>query len=219
MYCVGKNYTEHIKEMGGDKPLSKPIFFPKPTIDGVVFAGKSETPVKYPPNTDNFHYEVELVVAIGKEIKSNEFSSIENKRDVAAAILKCVYGYAVGIDLTRRDRQQEGKDAGLPWDLGKFFDQSAPIGPITATNSPFEYLDNKTLSLTVNGEIKQSVLLKQMIWNVPDIILELSKSYDLKPGDLIMTGTPKGVGPVTVGDRLIGSIDGGLVENVDIILT
>jgi len=239
VYCVGKNYAEHVKEMGGDVRRSKPIFFTKP-VDGVVFAGtgghnnnnNSSTPIKYPPNTSNFHYEVELVVAIGKEIRYSEItnssgdntSSNDAAAAAAAAILDCVYGYAVGIDLTRRDLQQDAKDNRGPWTLGKYFDASAPIGPISPSSSSSsslsfeEHIDDKIMSLTVNGEVKQSVQLNEMIWNVPEIIAELLKSYDLKPGDLIMTGTPSGVGPVTVGDRIIGSIDGGMVENVDITL-
>mmetsp|Transcript_54191 Transcript_54191/g.61590 ORF Transcript_54191/g.61590 Transcript_54191/m.61590 type:complete len:376 (+) Transcript_54191:56-1183(+) len=282
VYCVGKNYVEHVKEMGGniDAQRSKPVFFTKPTIDGVVFAGhntdlycssnskticsssndnsdsnnNNSTPIKYPPNTENLHYEVELVVAIGKEIRYNKLSSVDEDDDVNdkninddagdisrnAAILDCVYGYAVGIDLTRRDLQKEAKNSRGPWELGKYFDQSAPIGPITSIasfdttknnsiNSPSsssssssssfeERLNGKTMSLMVNGIMKQSVQLQEMIWNVPEIITELSKSYSMKPGDLIMTGTPEGVGRVKVGDRLVGSIDGGLVEIVDITL-
>jgi fumarylpyruvate hydrolase len=235
VYCVGKNYVEHVKEMGGDVRRSKPIFFTKP-VDGVVFAGtgghnnnnNNSTPIKYPPNTSNFHYEVELVVAIGKELRYSEITNSSgdntsnNDAAAAAAILDCVYGYAVGIDLTRRDLQQDGKDNSGPWTLGKYFDESAPIGPISPSSSSslssLEHIDDKIMSLTVNGEIKQSVQLNEMIWNVPEIITELLKSYDLKPGDLIMTGTPSGVGPVTVGDRIIGSIDGGMVKNVDITL-
>ena len=238
VYCVGKNYAEHVKEMGGDVRRSKPIFFTKP-VDGVVFAGtgghnnnnnnNNSTPIKYPPNTSNFHYEVELVVAIGKEIRYSDITNSSgnntsiNDAAAAAAILDCVYGYAVGIDLTRRDLQQDAKDNRGPWTLGKYFDESAPIGPISPSSSSSslsfeEHIDDKIMSLTVNGEVKQSVQLNEMIWNVPEIIAELLKSYDLKPGDLIMTGTPSGVGPVTVGDRIIGSIDGGMVKNVDITL-
>jgi fumarylpyruvate hydrolase len=241
VYCVGKNYVEHVKEMGGDVLRSKPIFFTKP-VDGVVFAGttgghnnnnnNNSTPIKYPPNTSNFHYEVELVVAIGKEIRYSEITtsssddntSKNNNAAAAATILNCVYGYAVGIDLTRRDLQQDAKDNRGPWTLAKYFDESAPIGPISPISSSSsslsfeEHIDGKIMSLTVNGEIKQSVQLNEMIWNVPEIITELLKSYDLKPGDLIMTGTPSGVGPATVGDRIIGSIDGGMVKNVDITL-
>ena len=256
VYCVGKNYLDHVVEMGGDIERSKPVFFTKPSFDGVVYAGppgffggssgdsssnssssssSSSTSIKYPPNTNNLHYEVELVVAIGKELR---FPSNDDNNDNDAAtsiaasdILDCVYGYAVGIDLTRRDLQGEAKSKGLPWDTGKYFDQSAPMGPITprslssslassasAAASFFqETLDERTMALTVNGETRQSVRLEKMIWKVPEIITELSRSFALQPGDLIMTGTPSGVGPIVVGDRIVGTID-GLVEGVDITL-
>ncbi len=226
VYCVGKNYTAHVIEMGGDLDRSNPVFFTKPSFDGVVYAGSSEfdddsnndsnsTSIKYPPDTSDLHYEVELVVAIGKGIPPETSSSA-----TASNLLDCVYGYAVGIDLTRRDLQGEAKSKGLPWDTGKYFDESAPMGPITpaVTTDSFEaILDEKTMELTVNGETRQSVLLENMIWKVPEIINELSKSFELKQGDLIMTGTPSGVGPVVAGDRLVGTID-GLVEAVDITL-
>ena len=149
VYCVGKNYAEHVKEMGGDVRRSKPIFFTKP-VDGVVFAGtagghnnnnNNSTPIKYPPNTSNFHYEVELVVAIGKEIRYSEIINSSgnntsiNDAAAAAAILDCVYGYAVGIDFTRRDLQQDAKDNRGPWTIGKYFDVSAPIVPISPSSS------------------------------------------------------------------------------------
>lgn len=219
VYCVGKNYAAHVVEMGGDIERSNPVFFTKPSYGGVVYAGPPEssdngnekhstsTLVKYPPNTSDLHYEVELVVAIGKEHNNNNGSGGNN-------LLDCIYGYAVGIDLTRRDLQGEAKSKGHPWDTGKYFDESAPMGPITPIQDDAD-LNPKTMELTVNGEIRQSVRLENMIWKVPEIIHELSKSFQLKPGDLIMTGTPSGVGPVVPGDRLVGTID-GLVEPVDI---
>jgi fumarylpyruvate hydrolase len=261
VYCVGKNYADHVVEMGGDLERSKPIFFTKPSFDGVVYAGppgflgssdsssssssSSSTSIKYPPNTHNLHYEVELVVAIGKELRfpskdDDDDDDDDDDASIAACdILDCVYGYAVGIDLTRRDLQGEAKSKGLPWDTGKYFDQSAPMGPITprprrgiddeakaeatsaaavaAASSFQETLDERTMTLTVNGETRQSVRLEKMIWKVPEIITELSRFFALQPGDLIMTGTPSGVGPVVVGDRIVGTID-GLVEGVDITL-
>eukprot|EP00536_Pseudo-nitzschia_multiseries_P016493 jgi/Psemu1/299275/fgenesh1_pm.1129_\ len=235
VYCVGKNYVEHVIEMGGDVKRNKPIFFTKPSVDGVVFAGlgrdgdgdheiKPPTPIEYPPNTNNLHYEVELVVAIGKELgsSSNSNSSNDATETPPPELLECVFGYAVGIDLTRRDLQDEAKSKRWPWDTGKYFDQSAPIGPITprAASEAYSFADElnaKTMALTVNGTIRQSAKLETMIWKVPEIISELSKSFRLKPGDLIMTGTPSGVGPVVAGDRLVGTID-GLVEPVDIVL-
>jgi len=243
VYCVGKNYLAHVVEMGGDATQTQaqtrgatPVFFTKPGPDGIVCAGNRSsnsnsssnrssnrsTPIEYPPNTTNLHYEVELVVAIGNGNESNTNNSNTD-------LLDCVYGYAVGIDLTRRDLQDEAKSKRWPWDTAKYFDQSAPVGPITprtpklssssSSSSPpiQEELDPTTMALTVNGETRQSVTLDQMVWKVPEIVSELSKSFRLKPGDLIMTGTPSGVGPVVRGDRLIGTID-GLVEPVDITL-
>ena len=236
VYCVGKNYAAHVVEMGGDLERSNPVFFTKPSFGGVVYAGSPElngdegnvndsndsTAVKYPPNTCNLHYEVELVVAIGKELgaKSTTSTTAAATPISASELLDCVYGYAVGIDLTRRDLQGEAKSKGLPWDTGKYFDQSAPMGPITPAATLHETsfegtLDHQLMELTVNGETKQSVRLKKMIWKVPEIIAELTKSFVLKPGDLIMTGTPSGVGPVVQGDRLVGTIE-GLVQGVDI---
>lgn len=233
VYCVGKNYAAHVVEMGGDLARSNPVFFTKPSFGGVVYAGPSEfdkgsgndsngsTAVKYPPNTSNLHYEVELVVAIGKELGATSNTTTAEATPISASeLLDCVYGYAVGIDLTRRDLQGEAKSKGLPWDTGKYFDQSAPMGPITpvtALHQTFfeDTLDHQLMELTVNGETKQSVRLNQMIWKVPEIIAELTKSFVLKPGDLIMTGTPSGVGPIVQGDRLVGTIE-GLVQGVDI---
>jgi len=154
--------------MGGDLERSNPVFFTKPSFDGVVYAGPDDsnddtsssnsTPIKYPPNTSNLHYEVELVVAIRKGIEKSNPSAID--------LLNCVYGYAVGIDLTRRDLQGEAKSKGLPWDTGKYFDESAPMGPISpvVTKGSFEdKLDQKTMELTASGELKQSVRLENMI--------------------------------------------------------
>lgn len=222
VYCVGKNYADHVVEMGGDLKRSQPIFFTKPSYDGVLYAGgKTSTAVLYPPNTQNLHYEVELVVAIGKELVVSKTKDNDSASSISAEdLLDCVYGYAVGIDFTRRDLQGEAKKKGLPWDTGKYFDQSAPMGsitPKTAASSFEDTLDLMSMELTVNGETRQSVRLNQMIWKVPEILTELSGSFALKPGDLIMTGTPSGVGPVVVGDRLVGTID-GLVEGVDITL-
>jgi len=249
VYCVGKNYAAHVVEMGGDLQRSQPVFFTKPSVDGVVYAGCSldnnnnSTEIQYPPHTNNLHYEVELVVAIGSELRRRPKDADDDDEDAAPAaddLLDCVYGYAVGIDLTRRDLQGEAKSKGLPWDAGKYFDQSAPMGPITPririihessssshqkakadSSSSFDIsnsnLDDKIMALTVNGEVRQSVSLQHMIWKVPDIITALSQLFELKPGDLIMTGTPSGVGPVVVGDRIRGTID-GLVQGVDITL-
>jgi fumarylpyruvate hydrolase len=220
VYCVGKNYADHIQEMGGDVTRSTPVFFMKPS-DGVVFARRTctskynddqqpqksdgcisdsrqpiSTPIAYPPNTHNLHYEVELVVAIGKK----------GHHDIAPEqAVDYIYGYAVGIDLTRRDLQSTAKDHRGPWDIAKYFDQSAPMGSIS-TGIPLEMVQTATITLEVNGTLRQSASLNQMIWSVPEIIAELSKSWILQPGDLIMTGTPEGVGPIQVGDRVVGRV-------------
>jgi fumarylpyruvate hydrolase len=221
VYCVGKNYADHVKEMGGDIARSTPVFFMKPN-DGVVFAGSttttnpsSTTPINYPPSTNNLHYEVELVVAIGKdqETTTTTTSHIDPK-DAE----QYIYGYAVGIDLTRRDLQNDAKERRGPWDVAKYFDQSAPISSIS-TNLSLKQIENDTttIQLKVNGTIRQSAKINQMIWNISEIISELSKSFTLRQGDLIMTGTPAGVGPINIGDRVVGTIDG--LESVDMILT
>ena len=244
VYCVGKNYADHVVEMGGDLKKSEPVFFTKPSFDGVVYAGPprhgsessdgddggntgaSTTSIRYPPGTTNLHYEAELVVAIGKEVPCRRDDDDGRRQGgeepLDAMIPDCVYGYAVGIDLTRRDLQGEAKKGGKPWDTGKYFDQSAPIGPIRIRNDDDDDDDklsiyDKTIALTVNGETKQSARLGEMIWKIDEIIDSLTRLYTLQPGDLIMTGTPSGVGPVVVGDRIKVTID-GLVEGVDITL-
>jgi len=205
VYCVGKNYADHVQEMGGDVTRSTPVFFTKPN-DGVVYAPKdSQTPVVYPLQTTNLHYEVELVVAIGSNVSSSETTAIED----------CIYGFAVGIDLTRRDLQSAAKEKRGPWDVAKYFDQSAPMGSISS-HITLKDLKSSNISLQVNGVTKQSAPLRNMIWSVPEIIKELTKSFVLKPGDLIMTGTPAGVGPIHVGDHVVGKVDG--LEDVDMVL-
>ena len=218
VYCVGKNYADHVKEMGGDVQRSTPVFFMKPN-DGVVFAGKGSTdttttPINYPPNTNNLHYEVELVVAIGKDQETTTTASHIDPKDAE----QYIYGYAVGIDLTRRDLQNDAKERRGPWDVAKYFDQSAPMSPIS-TSISLQQIENDTttIQLTVNGSKRQSAKINQMIWNISEIISELSKSFTLRQGDLIMTGTPAGVGPIEIGDRIVGTVDG--LEPVDIILT
>lgn len=218
VYCVGKNYADHVVEMGGDPQRSRPVFFTKPSFDGVVCAdgsvNRSSTPIRYPPSTSNLHYEVELVVAI-RQVPNLTKDDDDHKR--FQKIMRSIYGYTVGIDLTRRDLQAEAKSKGLPWDTGKYFDQSAPMGAIARVDHLGTALDNMSMELVVNGKTRQSVRLENMIWKVPEIIAELSKFVVLQPGDLIMTGTPSGVGPVVVGDRIVGTID-GLAANVDITL-
>jgi fumarylpyruvate hydrolase len=196
IYCVGRNYVEHAQEMGftGREP---PFFFMKPG-DAVVPVAEGETGViDYPSLTKNLHHEIELVVAIGG-----------GGRNIAAAdAFKHIYGYAIGLDMTRRDLQGEAKKLGRPWCIGKGFDQSAPVGaihPATATGE----LSHGAISLSVNGQMRQAGDLSQLIWSVAEIIEHLSAAWMLAPGDLIFTGTPAGVGPVQRGDSLVGGIDG-----------
>ncbi|HWL30805.1 MAG TPA: fumarylacetoacetate hydrolase family protein [Xanthobacteraceae bacterium] len=191
IFCVGRNYAAHAREMGKDPEREPPFFFTKPA-DAVVDSGAT---VPYPPETKNLHYEIELIVAIGRE---GFAVSPEQALDL-------VFGYGVGIDLTRRDLQFEARDKGRPWDWGKAFDQSAPIAPIHRAPAPS---GNERIWLAVNAEIKQDAKLAELIWPVPDIISILSRSMVLKPGDLIMTGTPAGVGAIVPGDVVTGGIDG-----------
>jgi fumarylpyruvate hydrolase len=193
IFCVGRNYAAHAREMGKDPEREFPFFFTKPA-DAVVDNGEA---VDYPPRTSNFHYEAELVVAIGKE-------AVNVGTDSA---LDYVWGYAVGNDLTRRDVQLEARDKGRPWDEGKAFDRSAVVGPIHSVGT-IGHPKAGSIRLTVNGELKQDADLRDLIWSVPEIISILSHSFTLKPGDLIMTGTPAGVGPLAPGDVCTVSIEG-----------
>lgn len=192
VYCVGRNYLAHIREMGEGDERDPPFFFQKPA-DAIVTDGR----VPYPTFTDDFQFEFELVVAIGSE-------AADVPPDTA---LDHVFGYAAGLDMTRRDRQRECNKRGLPWELGKSFDHSAPCGPIHPV-AKVGHLRSGTLSLAVNGDERQNSVLEKMIWNVHEIVSELSRQYRLLPGDLIFTGTPEGVGPVQRGDRLTGRIEG-----------
>lgn len=193
VYCVGRNYAAHAREMGFDPDREPPFFFCKPA-DAVVTDGAD---MHYPPGTKNLHHEIELVVAIHRG----------GSNIPAARALEHVYGYAVGLDMTRRDLQQEAKDAGRPWDFAKGFDESAPISAIYLVASHGHHSSGK-ISLTVNGEMRQSSDLSDMIWNVPDSIAFLSQYYRLQPGDLIFTGTPAGVAAVSRGDVLVGAVQG-----------
>lgn len=193
VYCVGRNYVEHIREMKEGDERDPPFFFQKPT-DSVISEG---TVVPYPALTEDFQFEVELVAAIGKTAKD---ISVDDA-------LSVVFGYGAGIDMTRRDRQRESFKKGLPWEIGKSFDKSAPCGPIHPVSLVGHRLEG-AISLTVNGEERQRGDLKQMIWNTPEIIANLSTQYRLEPGDIIMTGTPAGVSAVVPGDKLVASIEG-----------
>ncbi len=193
IYCVGRNYVEHIREMKEGDERDPPFFFQKPGDALVADQGV----VPYPPATNDLQYEVELVVAIGG-----------SGRDVPAdRALDLVYGYGVGLDMTRRDRQREAGKKGLPWEIGKSFDHSAPCGridPVAKVGHP----SDAGIRLAVNGVTRQDSNIGLMIWKVPEIVANLSKQYALRRGDLIFTGTPAGVGPVVPGDRLEASIDG-----------
>ncbi len=193
IYCVGRNYAAHAKEMGSDPEREAPFFFNKPA-DAVVM---NDATVAYPLATNNLHHEIELVVAIGR-------GGTEIPTEVA---LEHVYGYAVGIDLTRRDLQLAARDKGRPWDAGKGFDRSAPITAIHRA-SEIGHPASGTISLEVNGEVRQTADLTQLLWSVPEIISHLSKLYTLQPGDLVFTGTPAGVGPLTPGDKVLGRVEG-----------
>ena len=198
IFCVGRNYAAHAREMGKDPDRDPPFFFTKPA-DAVVDSGET---VAYPPETENFHYEAELVAVIGKA----------GKNIAEEDSLSHVWGYAVGNDLTRRDLQLVAREQGRPWDWGKAFDRSAVIGPVFPVEK-VGHPDKGSIKLTVNGEVKQDADLNELIWSVPEIISILSHSIALEPGDLIMTGTPAGVGPMVEGDVCVVEIEGlGKIE-------
>lgn len=189
VYCVGRNYAEHVKEMGGEVGRDPPFFFAKPP-DALVTDGR----FPYPSETSDVHHEVELVVALGPG--------------------GAIFGHAVGLDMTRRDLQAAAKKLGRPWEVAKGFDHSAPIGAIVAADKA---LSQGAITLDVNGGRRQSGDIAEMIWNIPEIIAELGRLFTLQPGDLIFTGTPAGVGPVTRGDRLHAEIAGVGALTVDVI--
>ncbi len=196
IYCVGRNYEEHAKEMGftGREP---PFFFMKPA-DAVLVVNAGETGnMPYPSLTHNLHHEIELVVAIGEG----------GKNIPAAHAMRHVYGYAVGLDMTRRDLQNDMKKQGRPWCIGKGFDHSAPIGPITPVAQAGD-VDNAEIYVQVNGQDRQRSNTSQLIWNIAETIEHLSAAWELQPGDLIYTGTPEGVGAVVTGDVMVGSVAG-----------
>ena len=206
IYCVGRNYAEHAKEMGGDATKEPPFFFTKPADAVVPVVPPAVGRVAYPMATRNLHYELELVVAIGK-----------SGANVAAGDAQgLIFGYAVGLDMTRRDLQNDMREKKRPWDIGKSFAQAAPIAPIhpVAQTGP---LTRGEITLLVNGARRQHGDLSDMVWDVAHMIEFLSRLYRLEPGDLIFTGTPSGVGPVVVGDRLDGRIDGLTPLAIDIV--
>ncbi|MGV3650570.1 MAG: fumarylacetoacetate hydrolase family protein [Devosia sp.] len=193
IYCIGRNYADHAREMGHDPDREPPFYFMK-SGDMVVLEPE---PFRYPVQSTDVHFEVELVVAIG-----SEGSDVPVDR-----ALKMVFGYAVGLDMTRRDRQGEAKKLGRPWEVGKAFEGSAPLGPIVpvaAAGHPAK----GAITLDVDGAQRQSGDLSEMIWSVPELIAELSRHYRLMPGDLIFTGTPAGVGAVKRGETMTGTVEG-----------
>jgi fumarylpyruvate hydrolase len=192
IYCVGRNYAAHAVEMGHDPDKEPPFFFQK-NPDNLVTDGR----LPYPPRTQDLHHEIELVVALK-----------EGGRDIPVErALDCVFGYAVGLDMTRRDLQEGMKKLGRPWEIGKAFEASAPCSPLIPT-ARIGHPDAGAIWLEVNGERRQAGDLNQMIWKVPEMIAFLSELFTLAPGDLIMSGTPAGVGAVRPGDRLHGHVEG-----------
>lgn len=193
IFCVGRNYAAHAAEMGAEVDREAPFYFTKSAL-AVVPSGAT---VPMAPGTDDLHHEMELVVALGGS----------GFRLAADEAMSLVYGYAAGLDMTRRDLQAVAKLKQRPWDLGKDFENSAVLAAITPA-AQFGQLASQRISLSVNGAIRQDAGLSDMVWSVPEIIADLSRYYHLAPGDLIMTGTPAGVGAVQVGDRITGEIDG-----------
>ncbi len=197
VYCVGRNYAEHAKEMGGDATKEPPFFFCKPADAVTPVVAPAVGIVHYPLATKNFHHEIEMVVAIGKR---GVQLSAQNANDI-------VFGYATGLDMTRRDLQNDMREKKRPWDLGKSFAQAAPIAPIHPV-AKTGILARGGIWLDVNGVRRQQGDLADMIWDVPHMLAFLSQYYELMPGDLVFTGTPAGVGAVVAGDRLDAHIDG-----------
>ena len=210
IYCVGRNYAAHAREMGADPNREPPFFFCKPadavwpadrsadsSIDASVGAGETPSSLPYPSATTNLHHEIELVIAIGKAGRDIPLEEANHH----------IYGYAVGLDMTRRDLQNRLKDKGHPWETGKAFDRSAPISRITPV-AKCGHPSSGHIWLKVNDQLKQQGDLRDMIWSVPEIISHLSTYFELLAGDLIFTGTPEGVGPVKAGDVITGGADG-----------
>lgn len=196
IFCVGRNYAAHAREMGKDPDRDPPFFFMKPACAAVAVGAQGVT-IPYPPMTANFHHEIELVAVIGK---GGANIPVEKA-------LEHVYGYAVGLDMTRRDLQLDARDKGRPWEFGKSFAQSAPIGPIHRA-ADIGHPQQAVIALTVNGEARQSSDIAKLIWSVAESIAYLSQYETIEPGDVIMTGTPEGVNAVKRGDEMRGSIAG-----------
>ena len=193
IFCVGRNYAAHAREMGFDPDREPPFYFNKTPAD-LVLTGAT---VPYPLGSKNYHYEMELVIAIGQP-------AFRVTPEQAQAR---VWGYACGLDMTRRDLQIQSREMGRPWDFGKDFENAAVIAPLVPV-SEVGQIDSGNIQLSVNGTVKQNADLKDLIWSVPEVIANLSNYYHLQPGDLIYTGTPEGVGPLQPGDKVTGRIDG-----------
>ncbi|MDZ3991361.1 fumarylacetoacetate hydrolase family protein [Pseudomonas sp. Teo4] len=197
VYCVGRNYAAHAREMGFDPDREPPFFFCKPA-DAVVAVGDGQTlELPYPAETSNYHYEIELVAAIGKGGRDIPLEQANEH----------VFGYAVGLDMTRRDLQMKMREMGRPWEIGKAFDASAPIAPLYPA-SQVGHPAQAGIWLQVEGQDRQRSDIDKLIWSVPETIAYLSRFFELQPGDLIMTGTPEGVGPVVAGELMVGGVDG-----------
>ena len=197
IYCIGRNYAAHAREMGSDPTREPPFFFQKPS-DAIQFVAVGSTADHlYPPLTKNYHYEIELVAALGRG----------GKNVPVEQALSLVYGYTIGLDMTRRDLQRAMGDEKKPWEIGKSFDHSAPMGPLHRV-ADVGHFTKGAITLKVNGVVKQSADLSQMTWSVAEQIAKLSQAFELMPGDLIYSGTPENVGPVVPGDVMQGSIDG-----------
>ena len=199
VYCVGRNYADHAREMGSDPTREPPFFFCKASdADSIIAVPAGQVgQMPYPSQTQNLHFETELVVAIGQ-------AGVNIRRDDAATH---IFGYAIGFDMTRRDLQNDMKQGGKPWEISKAFDHAAPIGTLYP-KAAVPDINNAAITLDVNGELRQSGNVSQMIWQIDEVIANLSTYFTLQPGDLIFTGTPAGVGAVQVGDQLHAQIDG-----------
>ncbi|MDQ9021896.1 fumarylacetoacetate hydrolase family protein [Acinetobacter sichuanensis] len=206
VYCVGRNYAAHAREMGFDPDREPPFFFCKPNdLQSIIPVDRDPVDIPYPALTENYHYEVELVVAIAKDAKN---VSVEDA-------VNYIYGYAVGLDMTRRDLQMAMREKGRPWEVGKAFDFSAPIGPIHPIAEIGE-INDANIHLTVNEVTKQQSNISHLIWSVAETIANLSTLFELKAGDLIFTGTPEGVGAVVCGDVMRAEVMGltGITVNI-----
>ncbi|MFJ4056489.1 fumarylacetoacetate hydrolase family protein [Pseudomonas sp. NPDC089743] len=197
VYCVGRNYAAHAREMGFDPDREPPFFFCKPADAVVPVADGQTLELPYPAETNNYHYEIELVAAIGKGGRDIPLEQANGH----------VFGYAVGLDMTRRDLQMKMREMGRPWEIGKAFDASAPIAPLHPA-SRVGHPTQAAIWLQVESQDRQRSDIDKLIWSVPETIAYLSRFFELQPGDLIMTGTPEGVGPVVAGELMVGGVDG-----------